>query len=204
MPNAEFFLSKIMGAKPLNLLALAGKRSAVSGSGDPYSLVFTMQQQSESNWCWAAVATSVGLFFKTGTWTQCEIVDANLGRTDCCASPSSAPCNRGYSLPGPLRSVSCYGGYQSGAANTSQISQQIDDGNPVCLRILWGQGPYAHFVAIIGYNDQSSSDFKVQIADSIFKYSWVSYADFPTHYHSGGTWTGTYWTKVAAAASVDA
>src|SRR6185437_3941217 len=50
--------------------------------------------QQESNWCWAATADGVAHFYdSSSTWTQCAIANSELGRTDCCGTGASGPCN---------------------------------------------------------------------------------------------------------------
>jgi hypothetical protein len=42
-------------------------------------LPFTVHHQEQTNWCWAAVATSTAGFYEsTSRWTQCEMVNAEL------------------------------------------------------------------------------------------------------------------------------
>lgn len=55
------------------------------------SLNFTMQKQTQTNWCWAAVSASVGNYYGTGSWTQCGVATAALDR-NCCNQPGRATC----------------------------------------------------------------------------------------------------------------
>ena len=56
------------------------------------ALDFTMQLQTEGNWCWAATATSVAHFYRASSaWTQCLVANAELEQTDCCDSPAPGP-----------------------------------------------------------------------------------------------------------------
>jgi len=42
-------------------------------------LDFSMQQQDQTNWCWAAVAASVVRYYHADTqWTQCRIAEGEL------------------------------------------------------------------------------------------------------------------------------
>src|SRR5262249_49866891 len=62
-------------------------------------LHFTMQHQEQTQWCWSATATSVSQYYNAAsTWTQCSLVNAELGRTDCCSAPSSNDCNQPWTL----------------------------------------------------------------------------------------------------------
>jgi hypothetical protein len=57
-------------------------------------LSFDMQMQTQSNWCWAATATSVSRFYWfLSTWTQCQVANAELERSDCCNSNVPGACN---------------------------------------------------------------------------------------------------------------
>src|SRR5204863_1759343 len=59
-----------------------------------HRLDFSMQHQQQTNWCWAAVSTSVALFFNPSSgWTQCAVANGELNRNDCCGAGASGPCN---------------------------------------------------------------------------------------------------------------
>ncbi len=53
-------------------------------------------RKRESNWCWAAVSTGIAHYYNSAsTVTQCRVVNAQIGRTDCCrANPSSLEVQR--------------------------------------------------------------------------------------------------------------
>jgi hypothetical protein len=78
-------------AASTTLETAVGLQYVVSGDVD---LKLTMQLQHQSNWCWAAVSTSVAHFYDpSSSWTQCEVANAQLGRTDCCGTSGSGACN---------------------------------------------------------------------------------------------------------------
>ena len=55
------------------------------------SLGFDMQLQTQSNWCWAATATSVSHYYWWfSPWVQCTVANAELGRNDACNNPPDA------------------------------------------------------------------------------------------------------------------
>src|SRR3954471_13335913 len=62
------------------------------------TLTFGVQHQQEDQWCWAAVTSSVSAFYGVPSWTQCRIVNAELGQTACCTRGSSKPCNQPWRL----------------------------------------------------------------------------------------------------------
>jgi hypothetical protein len=58
-------------------------------------VALAMQPQLQSQWCWAACSTSVShLYDASSSWTQCRVVNAELGQTGCCQEGSSGQCNR--------------------------------------------------------------------------------------------------------------
>ncbi|MCU0120562.1 hypothetical protein N8H74_20060 [Pseudomonas sp. B2M1-30] len=150
------------------------------------SLNFSMQRQTQSNWCWAAVSASVGNYFGTGSWTQCGVASSALDR-NCCNQPG--PCNVYGYLDQALRITRSYNGMGQGSLSMSAIQNQINMGRPVCLRCAW-YGGGAHFLAIYGTNGNY-----VLVADSIYGYSTRALNSFPGSYNGGGTWTTTYFTQ---------
>src|SRR5947209_8521285 len=62
------------------------------------SLGFSVQHQRQTQWCWAAVTSSVAAFFGTTTWPQCRVVNSELDQQACCTSGSSPECNKSWYL----------------------------------------------------------------------------------------------------------
>jgi hypothetical protein len=49
------------------------------------NLGFSMQRQQQTQWCWSAVSTSTSLFYRPGSgWSQCSLVNQELGQTGHC------------------------------------------------------------------------------------------------------------------------
>ena len=68
----------------------------------------TVEHQTQTQWCWAAVSNSVSHFYDAGsTWTQCTIVNAELGQSTCCSNGSSSACNKPWYLDKALTRVGC-------------------------------------------------------------------------------------------------
>lgn len=151
------------------------------------SLNFNMQQQTQSNWCWAAVSASVGNYYGTGNWTQCFVANAQLDRNTCCNQPG--PCNVYGYLDAALRTTRSFASMSSGSIQMPAIENQINMSRPIGLRCAW-YGGGAHFLAIYGTNGGY-----ILVADSIYGYSTRTLNSFPGSYNSGGTWTHTYFTQ---------
>jgi hypothetical protein len=154
-----------------------------------HRLAFIMQTQLQTNWCWAAVAASVSAFFDPNTnWTQCLIVNAELGRNDCCTNGSSANCNIPWFLDDALTRTGNFRSMSSGAGTMADVSQDVDIGRPLCVRIGWSGGG-GHFVAIDGYHQGLDM---VAVDDPWSGASDVSLATFQTAYLGSGSWTHSY------------
>jgi hypothetical protein len=151
-----------------------------------------MQHQQQTNWCWAATSASVSAFFNPSTsWTQCKVVNAELGRSDCCTNGSGSNCNKSWYLDKALTRTGNLQSWSSGAGSMANVSGEIDNGRPLCARIGWSGGG-GHFVAIDGYN--SDLDM-VAIDDPWYGASDVTLATFKTAYKGSGSWTHKYFVK---------
>ena len=156
-------------------------------------LGFTMQAQTESNWCWAATSTSVSHYYWFwSSWTQCSVASAELGRTDCCSSPVPGACNVPWYLDRALTRTNNFVSI-TGAASFSSVRAEIDAGRPVGARIGWSGGG-GHFMCIYGYSTFFGQEY-FDIDDPIYGKSHLSVADFTSSYQGSGTWTHTYYTK---------
>ena len=154
-----------------------------------------MKDQEHSNWCWTAVATSVGLLFGTGQWTQCDTATSCLPNQDCCKAPG--PCN----VYGPLDAAlshtkSLAGPERAGRADPTIFEPELDAGHPVCVRVAWFAGG-AHFLAITGYDDPGTVNDQIMLdlQDPEFGPSRILLGYFPQAYRTvGGDWTYFYLT----------
>lgn len=154
-------------------------------------LPFNMQAQQQSNWCWAAVSTSVAEYFDSGSgWTQCKVANGELGRSDCCGTGASGPCNVYGTLDTSLTRVGHLDHMAGGTATYSTVTSEVAEGRPVGARTAWSGGG-AHFLAIIG---TLPGNFYA-VDDPIYGKSDVSEATFKTAYQGTGSWTHTYFTR---------
>ena len=156
-------------------------------------LAFNMQMQTESNWCWAAVSTSVSHFYWwLSTWTQCRVANAELGHNDCCNNPVPSACNVPWYLDRALTRTNNFVS-MTGQASFQQVKNEINAGRPVGARIGWNGGG-GHFMMIYGYSRILSMEY-FDIDDPIFGKSHLAVSDFASNYRGSGTWTHTYFTK---------
>ena len=160
------------------------------------SLNFVIQRQTQSNWCWAATATSVSHFYLfTSIWTQCSLANAELGHSDCCNSPVPGACNVPWYLEKALTRTDNFVSL-TGTVGFDTVRAEIDAGRVVGARVAWSGGG-AHFVAISGYITSDGTEY-FDISDpgsgSTQQYE---VGQFSTSYLNTGTWTHTYFTKQA-------
>jgi hypothetical protein len=191
--------------KPLSLRPLVGMIEPLIGEATLVTLDFVAEEQKQTNWCWAAVSTSVGLFYGTGNWTQCEVATEQVNSLvdpgenhNCCETPGSDACDQyGYLNPA-LHHVNAFFKATSGKPPADRIFSRISEMREVvCVRVAWFGGG-SHFTTIHGFTDPSSaSDIYLTVSDTVQGWGTTTmlYSEFPVQYKSGGTWTDTYWTK---------
>ncbi|MGH2666511.1 papain-like cysteine protease family protein [Flavobacterium sp.] len=158
------------------------------------ALPFVMQYQTQSNWCWAANAASISIFYnKSSAATQCAVACVCLNRTDCCHGNVPA-CNVPFYLDRALKVVGNLRQFVGQYIDMSAIKTEIDNGRVIGTRIGWRNGG-GHFVSLFGYNDLIPSNSYIYVADPIYGTSYMSLSDFTFNYLSEGSWTTTYFTK---------
>src|SRR5260221_612769 len=144
-------------------------------------LYFSMQHQQQSNWCWAATATSEGLFYQQGSgWTQCTVANDELRRTDYCGSGASGACNVYGFLNQALTVVGRLDHYGSGVASVAQIETEVTFARPLGIRVAWSGGG-AHFLCIMGQYNVGGVDY-VTVDDPIYGRSNLPYTTLQTAY----------------------
>jgi len=165
---------------------------------------FAMETQDQSNWCWAAVASSVERYYAPQSkWCQCRFASAMAKKTklrvaDCgtCKKAKRLPktCNQPWYLHRALKLVGRLAGKpKHKPISFSQIRKQIKKRRPVCLMIRWGAGPDAHFVVISGCQETSSGKQYVDIEDPFAGSSTWLYDEFRSNYqYAKGSWVATY------------
>jgi hypothetical protein len=165
--------------------------AAVPMGGQPpakKSLGFTVQHQRQTQWCWAAVTSSVATYYKSPSWTQCRLANLQLGQSSCCAGGSTAECNRPWFLDKALDQVGNLSEFTTAPLTLPQIVAELDAGRPIGVRIGWGGGG-GHFVAIGGYSQDV-----VDVHDPWFGNSSIDYLAFRSRYQGNGRWTHSYRT----------
>ena len=159
-----------------------------AGCGNP--LPFTKQDQGQTEWCWAANAVSVNLFYNPASaWTQCALVNSKMNQTTCCENGKSSECNKQWYLDDALSSLGNLKAWTPDKATFADIQAEINGCRPFCLRIEWNRGG-GHFVTVDGFDGEN-----IHIRDPWYGDFMQPYATFPSKYQKGGKWTDNFFTK---------
>jgi len=157
-------------------------------------LAFTMQAQLQTQWCWAANSVSVSLFYDSASgWTQCAVVNAELGQSTCCQNGSTSQCNQPWYLDLALTRTGNLASWSGGTATIAQVRAEIRRGRPLGARIGWSGGG-GHFVMIAGYRSCDPDQY-IDVRDPIYGSSDIPLATFTSSYQGTGSWTHTYYTE---------
>ncbi len=155
-------------------------------------LAFTMETQTQTQWCWAAVSTSISQFFHTtSTWTQCSVANSAWSRSDCCGSGAGGLCNNPWYLNSALEIVDAFDRMTSAVENFATSKSEIDSGRPLCLRVGWLNGG-GHFLSIIGWKKTPSGTEYYNVDDPIYGNQTILKSALETNYRGSGTWTHSY------------
>lgn len=167
-----------------------------------YDLNLLMQDQQQTEWCWAAAATSVSLFYDSDSaWTQCKLANQQYAQTTCCDDGSTPACNPadGGFLEQALTTT---GNYRppvvAGPITIAQLEAEFAASPPrvVGVRIGWNQGG-GHFVVISGAS-QADNIVHVRDPEPFWGTQEYDYTQFSTNYKGMGTWTHTMYTQPSA------
>jgi hypothetical protein len=188
---------------PLTALNLAAV-SALGGAATPGSkkLNLSVQTQQQTNWCWAAVSTSVSHFYNAGSaWTQCLVANSALPRNDCCGAGASDPakCDKPWYLDTALQTTGNLASVITRALSFAEIQTEIGKDAPIGSRVGW-YGGGGHFQTVVGWLVGEGGTEYIDISDPIYLDAQIEYADFASSYQTGGDWTHSYLTRAPAAA----
>ena len=161
-------------------------------------LTLTMQKQAQTNWCWAAVTSSVANFLSAenpeGALTQCQIACKVLSVDTCCEDGSSEECNCNSLLEIGLASVGHLNGAPyNGPIAFDSIKAQISAPYRVPIGVRVSNGTQGHFLLIIGFDDDNDNQW-VDVSDPLYGEATYALTDFAGAYH-GMPWTHSYGIK---------
>ncbi len=156
------------------------------------SLNFSMQAQTQTNWCWSAVSVSTSKFYNSASqWTQCSLANQQLGQSTCCQNGGTTACNQTWYLDRALTETDNLDAWQNGTVTQQILEGEIVRRFPVGVRIGWSGGG-GHFVIVDGATTSNST---VHVEDPIYGTSDIAYSTLASSYQGSGSWTHTYFTK---------
>ncbi len=157
------------------------------------ALNMVMDHQTQTQWCWAALASSVAKFYNDpSTYTQCGLANTAFTQTTCCVNGSSSACNKPYGMASGLKLVKHWKATYARAFSMSEIAAEIDVKHPLAVAVLWSSGSGGHGMAIDGYDTVSG---KISIKDPWYGSTVMTLSTFPASYQSGGSWAETDTTQ---------
>ena len=162
--------------------------------------IFSMQQQLESEWCWAAVAQAIKTFFSP-TAEAHPVQDRSTGthrgtihRRSHELLRESRPHAMCATLQDALNVTQNLNKIVDSSVPFDQVKSELTDGHPIGVRIQWSNGQ-AHFIAIDGYREFSSGAQQVLVADPLMpngSASYIYYEDLVDFYDQDGAWSATF------------
>ncbi|HTB16804.1 MAG TPA: papain-like cysteine protease family protein, partial [Bryobacteraceae bacterium] len=176
----------------------------------PRARAFLMQNQGESDWCWAAVAVSINNFLDpqpnattvgaAPTWTQGQLATQLLAQemqwdppVDCSVDPNLR-CDKTAALDVALtitKNLMDGGARFNEYLDFASIQKWLDLQLPIGARIVWPNGG-AHFIALSGYQTFANGEQKVMVEDPLYGTSLQDYSSLLGQYVHYGTWQDTY------------
>ncbi len=165
----------------------------------PQELGIQVSVQQQTNWCWAAVTTSLARFYGVRNEEQCKLVDDEIdlqSNLNCCGMSDVAQCNRAYQIPKALRHVGIATSTHAGQQSFVELAQQIQDGHPVVLVLIGSGVADNHYVLLTGVGPNETliiKDPKDPIGGVTRS---IPYAQFTQGYEQR-FWKGSFFTQPA-------
>jgi hypothetical protein len=165
-----------------------------AAGGDEIVLDFSVQPQEMTEWCWAAVASSVAQYLSPdGSGPdQCRIAGGLLHKS-CCTTPRPEACNATYELHLALDYVGCLRQMlTSEYLNVEDIAGELRAGLPIAIRVGWDNGE-GHYLCIYGLQ-KTFEGVKLALSDPIFGDGAMLWSALigGGYQGAGGGWTDTY------------
>lgn len=161
------------------------------GGAPVLSIDFRVARQLQTQWCWAAVSSSVSAYYPGGpSWSQCAVASAELGGP-CCQAGGSFQCNQPWYLENALTRVDHLACAFPAAVASSDVADELNHNRPVALRVGWSGGG-GHFLAIRGIQPGGQDDI-LYLTDPIYGESLIQRtALLGGGYQGSGSWTHSY------------
>ncbi|MFG3050375.1 papain-like cysteine protease family protein [Kitasatospora sp. NPDC048239] len=163
--------------------AAAGSTADLAGTYKKLNIA--MQQQQQTNWCWAASGNTIATWFGY-TYSQNQFCNAAFGRSINSSCPNSqatlGDVQNGLSWVGLNP-----GSYVTGYLRYSTVQTEVNANRPIETRIQWSSGG-GHMHVLYGYDTGSNWVYWGDPWPSNNRYNWADY----NYYVSNGTFSWTH------------
>jgi Papain-like cysteine protease AvrRpt2/Bacterial tandem repeat domain 1 len=195
--QANFDAAVTSGYRPLFVAGALGARPV------DVNLRFRIQRQQQSQWCWAAVSSSIRRYYQpASTLSQVDLVNQRRGRNDCGQPGPGADgdrCNKPDNTSDVIDDLGHLAQMQNNSVSFADLRGQLAAGRPIFCRIEWDGGG-RHAVVAAGVEDGefvimcdpgSSSAADASLGTTTV----VAYDSLLSNYSGSGNWIGTGYTQ---------
>ncbi|MFC9331829.1 papain-like cysteine protease family protein [Kitasatospora sp. NPDC057015] len=168
----------------------AQARPAAAGAvadlaGTYKKLNITMQQQQNSNWCWAASGNTIATWFGY-SYSQNQFCNAAFGRA------TNSTCPNSQATLGDVQNGLSWiginpGSYVTGYLRYTTVQTEVNANRPIETRIQWSSGG-GHMHVLYGYDTASNWVYWGDPWPSNTRYNWADYS----YYVSNGSFSWTH------------
>ncbi|MBV6701093.1 papain-like cysteine protease family protein [Kitasatospora aureofaciens] len=150
----------------------AAPGSTADLAGTYKKLNITMQQQQQTNWCWAASGNTIATWFGY-SYSQNQFCNAAFGRSIDSSCPNS------QATLGDVQNALDWigitpGSYVTGYLRYSTVQAEVDANRPVETRIQWSSGG-GHMHVVYGYDTGNNWVYWGDPWPSNYRYNWADY-----------------------------
>ncbi|MCX5211045.1 hypothetical protein OG689_17385 [Kitasatospora sp. NBC_00240] len=154
-------------------------------AGTSKKLNITMQQQQNTNWCWAASGNTIATWFGY-SYSQNQFCNAAFGR------PINSSCPNSQATLGDVQNGLSWiginpGSYVTGYLRYSTVQTEVNANRPVETRIQWSSGG-GHMHVLYGFDTASNWVYWGDPWPSNNRYNWADYS----YYVSNGSFSWTH------------
>lgn len=154
-----------------------------------------MEKQMMSNWCWAAVATSVFKYYRPAApLTQNKFAAAFLNNPGC--TLLNPVCNKTQSLAAALGRLAIFDQVIDSHVSSVDVETRLQNGRPVCCLMLHPEYS-GHYVVISALfrNPANPNQVTVRVEDPIDGGEQIIPFPMLVNGYKGSFWMKTFYTK---------
>ncbi|EDM35386.1 hypothetical protein PBAL39_12990 [Pedobacter sp. BAL39] len=178
--------------------SLQSSNAAALKGGQPDSLVgFPIQQQRMSNWCWAAVTSSVCEFYNGPVLTQRQIVAQVKNKPICATSPPIPFCNDTADIGQAFNHVGHLHQNFNGPLSPADVIHFLSNHHLIGCQLYMPSLGGGHAVLIYDAYSDSQGNLFLRVADPADAMLLsISHQKFLQNYRGvGGQWRRSYTTQ---------